>query len=210
MSDTQSVKISSLDSKIKDISDYLKSSVLDPAEKERESIINSAKEESAKIIANAGKQAEEMLLKAKKESDALKQNTESALKIAAKQSVDKLKMALEREVLSFAVDKPVKDALKSEAVIKDLIAGVLKHYSDKGAFAIVLSDELKKTLSSYINEQIASKGSSGIKLSGETIPSGFSIVSGNGVLKYDFSEESVVELLTEFIRPELRKALFSK
>ena len=210
MSDAQSVKISSLDSKIKDISDYLKSSVLDPAEKEKESIIASAKEESAKIIADARKQAEDMLAKAKKESDALKHNTDSALKIAAKQSVDKLKMALEKEVLSFTFDKPVKDSLKSEHVLKELVAGVVKHYSDKGAFAIVLSDELKKTLSSYVQEQVSLKGAAGIKLSDETIPSGFSIVSGNGVLKYDFSEESVVELLTEFIRPELREALFSK
>jgi V/A-type H+/Na+-transporting ATPase subunit E len=210
MSDVQSVKISSLDSKIKDISDYLKSSVLEPAEQEKETIITQAQKDAAKIIEDAKKEAEEIVAKAKKEADALKQNTESALKIAAKQSIDKLKMALEKEILSFGVTEPVKNALKSEEVIKELVSDVLKHYSDKGAFAIVLSDELKKTLSSYINEQINSKGVTEIELSEETIPSGFAVVSSDGVLKYDFSEDSVVELLTEFIRPELRKALFSK
>lgn len=210
MNDAQSVKIGSLDSKIKDISDYLKSSVLDPAEKEKEEVLARAKNEAAKIIENAKKQAEEIVLKANRESDALKQNTESALKIAAKQSVDKLKMALEKEVLSFSVNDPVKNALKSEDIIKELVSDVLKHYSNKGAFAIVLSDGLKSNLSSYIIEKIASTGTKGITLSEEALPSGFSVVSQKGVLRYDFTEESVIELLTEFIRPELRKSLFSK
>jgi V/A-type H+/Na+-transporting ATPase subunit E len=210
MSDAQSVKISSLDSKIKDISDYLKSSVLEPAEKEKEEIIANAEAEAAKIIEDAKKQAEEVLTKAKKESDVLKQNTESALKIAAKQSVDKMKTALEKEILSFSVNEPVKNALKSEDVVKELIIEVLKHYSDKGAFAVVLGDSLKKSISSYVKEQISSTGAKGIRLSDENLPNGFSVISENGVLRYDFTEESVIELLTEFLRPELRKALFSK
>lgn len=210
MSDSQTVKISSLDSKIKDISDYLKSSVIDPAEKEKENIILEAQKNAAKIIEDAEKKAAEMISKAKKESEVLKQNMDSALKIAAKQSVDKLKNALEKEVLSFSVNQPVKETLKSESVIKDFILEILKHYSNLGSFTIALSDELKKSLSSYIEEQIGSMGVKGIKLSDEKLASGFAIVSENGVLRYDFTEESVIELLTEFIRPELRKALFSK
>lgn len=210
MSDAKTVKISSLDSKIKDISDYLKSSVLEPAEQEKNEIIAKAEADAEKIVEEAKKQAEEMVLNAKKETDVLKQNADSALKIATRQSIDRLKTALEKEVLTFVAVKPVKEALKSESIVKELVTDVIKHYFGGGEIALVLSDELKGKISSYLNEQVAAKGTDKIILSDETIPSGFSIVSDNGALKYDFSEESVEELLTEFIRPELRKMLFSK
>lgn len=209
MSDTSTVKISSLDSKIKDISDYLKSSVLDPANEQKKNMITEAEKEVKGIIEKAEKEAESILKKAKKDAESIRINTESAIKIAAKQAVDKLKMALEKEVLSFAVSEPVKSALKSEQLIKEFISEVIRQYST-GSFSIALSDEMKKNLSTYIESQIASRSGSRITLSGETLPSGFSVISENGVLKYDFSEESVVELLTEYLRPELRKSLFSK
>lgn len=209
MSDTGTVKINSLDSKIKDISDYLRSSVLDPANEQKETIIAEAKKEAEKLIENARKEAADILKDAKKESESIKLNTESALKIAAKQSVDKLKMALEKEVLVFSVAEPVKSAMKSEQIIKDFISEVIRQYS-QGAFSIALNSEMKKSIASYVESQIASKAASGITLSEENLPEGFSVISKNGVLRYEFTEESVTELFTEYLRPELRKALFSK
>lgn len=209
MSDTTAVKINSLDSKIKDISDYLKSSVLDPANEQKDVIISQARNDAAGIIEEAKKEAALILKNAKKESESIKVNTESALKIAAKQSIDKLKMALEKEVLSFSVEEPVKSALKSEQLIKEFISEVIKQYST-GSFSIALNDSMKKNMSSYIESQIAAHAGSKITLSKETLPSGFSVISQNGVLRYDFTEESVIELLVEYLRPELRKSLFSK
>ncbi|HNW83209.1 MAG TPA: hypothetical protein PKG52_09995 [bacterium] len=209
MSDAQTVKINSLDSKIKDISDYLKSSVLDPANEQKSAIISEAKNEAAGIIEKAKNEAASILKNAKKESEAVKLNTESALKIAAKQSVDKLKMALEKEVLAFSVTEPVKSALKSEQLIKEFISEVIKQYST-GSFSIAISDNMKKNMSSYIESQIAAHAGSKITLSKEILPSGFSVIAQNGVLRYDFTEESVIELLIEYLRPELRKSLFSK
>ena len=210
MSEAQNTKLNVTDSKIKDITDFLKSSVLEPAEQEKANILSDAKKESAKIIADAKKEAESIIENAKKEAETMKHNTESALKIAAKQSVDKLKLVLEKEVLTAAVAAPVKEAMNSEALIKEFVSEFLKIYADKGSFSVELPAALKDKLSAYVKSQIDSLGAKEIKLSDETLPSGFAVIAANGALRYDFTDESVVELLTEYIRPELRKALFSK
>ena len=210
MSETQNTKLNVTDSKIKDITDFLKSSVLEPAEQEKETIIKDAKAEAAKIVSDAKKEAKSIIENAKKEAETMKHNTESALKIAAKQSVDKLKLTLEKEVLSAAVAAPVKEAMKSETLIKEFVSEFLKIYADKGSFAIELPAALKEKLAAYTNSQIQALAAKGIKLGDETLPSGFAVKAADGALRYDFTDESVTELLTEYIRPELRKALFSK
>ena len=210
MSETQNTKLNVTDSKIKDITDFLKSSVLEPAEQEKETILTDAKSEAAKIIANAKKEAEEIINNAKKDAETMKHNTESALKIAAKQSIDRLKLALEKEVLTATVATPVKDTMTSEALIKEFVSEFLKIYADKGSFAVELPAALKEKLASYVKSQIDSLGAKGITLSDETLPSGFAVKAADGALRYDFTDDSVTELLTEYIRPELRKALFSK
>ena len=147
MSEAQNTKLNVTDSKIKDITDFLKSSVLEPAEQEKANILSDAKKESAKIIADAKKEAESIIENARKDAETMKHNTESALKIAAKQSVDKLKLVLEKEVLTAAVATPVKEAMKSEALIKEFVSEFLKIYADKGSFSVELPAALKDKLS---------------------------------------------------------------
>jgi len=211
MSENNSVKINSLDSKMKDLSDYLRKSVLDPAGEEKQEIISGAQNEADLIVENAKKEAAKIIKNAQAESDSIKAKTDSALNIAARQTVDTLKAALEKEVLAASVNKPVKEALKSDEIIKSFIAEVLKIYSsNENTYELALSDEMKEKLNDYLAESIGKVSQNGIKLSADNLSSGFAVsVEGSG-LKFDFSEESVVELLTEYIRPELRNMLFTK
>ena len=211
MSENNSVKINSLDSKMKDLSDYLRKSVLDPADEEKRTIVENAEKKATGIIEKAEKEAVEIIKKAQVESDNIKAKTDSALNIAARQTIDTLKSTLEKEILSSAIEKPVKTALKSEDIIKGFVAEVLKIYSsDQITYELSLSGEMKEKLNDYLVENLGKASEGGIKLSEENLPSGFAVsVDGSG-LRFDFKEESVVELLTEYIRPELRKLLFKK
>jgi vacuolar-type H+-ATPase subunit E/Vma4 len=211
MSENNSGKINSLDSKMKDLSDYLRKSVLDPADEERRTIVENAEKQASLIIEKAEKEASEIIKKAQIQSDNIKAKTDSALNIARRQTVDTLKSALEKEILSSVVEKPVKAALKSEELIKGFVAEVLKIYSsDAVSYELSLSGEMKEKLNDYLVENLGKVVEGGIKLSDENLPTGFAVsVDGSG-LRFDFKEESVVELLTEYIRPELRKLLFTK
>ena len=205
------IKINSLDSKMKDLSDYLRKSVLDPADEEKQSIIENAEKQAAEIVEKAEKEAAQIIKDAQKESDSIKAKTSSALNIAARQTVDSLKSALEKEILSSIVKKPVKEALKSEVLIKDFVSEVLKIYSnDQNSYELSLSEEMKEKLNNYLAEEIGKVSEKRIKLSSQNVSSGFAVsVDGSG-LRFDFTEDSVVELLMEYIRPELRKMLFNK
>lgn len=209
MSENNSVKINSLDSKMKDLSDYLRKSVLDPADEEKQNIIGNAENEAVRIIEDAKKEAEKIVKNAQTESDNIKAKADSALNIAARQAVDTLKTAFEKEILTSTVVKPAKEAMKSEAVIKEFVTEVVKSYSNNdNLYELSLSGEIKGKLNDYLADAVGK--AEGIKLSAENVPSGFAVsVSGSG-LKFDFTEESVIELLTEYIRPELRKMLFNK
>lgn len=211
MSENNSVKINSLDSKMKDLSDYLRKSVLDPADEERQTIVESAEKQAAEIIEKAEKKASLIIKKAQAESENIKAKTDSALNIAARQTIDTLKSTLEKDILSSAIEKPVKAALKSEELIKSFVSEVLKIYSsDQITYELSLSGEMKEKLNDYLVENLGKASEGGIKLSDDDLPTGFAVsVDGSG-LRFDFKEESVVELLTEYIRPELRKLLFKK
>jgi len=49
-----------------------------------------------------------------------------------------------------------------------------------------------------------------IVLSEDSVLSGFSVVLKDGRLVYDFSDESITELISEFLREDLRHYLFNK
>lgn len=211
MSETKSLKINSLDSKMKDLSDYLRKSVIDPAGKEKQEIIADAEKEAVQILKDAKKEAEEIVKDAELKSQTLKAKADSALNIAKRQAVDSLKIALEKKILANVITKPVKKALKSEDLIKEFVRDVLKIYSsDTNSYELSLSGEMKEKLNNFLLEELGKTVVNGIKLGEESILSGFTVsVEGTG-LKFDFSEESLIDLLTEYIRPELRKVLFEK
>ncbi|HPW52382.1 MAG TPA: hypothetical protein PKV85_08485, partial [Spirochaetota bacterium] len=122
----------SFEDKIKNISDYLKSSVISPAENEKAAIIASAKAEADKIVADARAEAAKLLDDAKIKAKHEEATLESALRIASKKALDVLKSAIENELLKNAADLSVKSALSSADVIKPLVSELIKAYVSSG------------------------------------------------------------------------------
>lgn len=197
------------ETKMQNISDYLKERVLDPAEQEKKTILADAREESSRIIEDARKEAGRILAEAKENAEREKNSLHSALRIASKQAVDTLKQALEKSLLKQLVAEPVSGVMSSEEVVKSFITEVIKTTDGQSA-EIMLSDDLKKKISDYVKSEIITKSSSKIALSAENIPSGFAVVLSDKQLMLDFAEESLVELLSGFVRSELREYLFEK
>ncbi|HRX14874.1 MAG TPA: hypothetical protein P5123_01020 [Spirochaetota bacterium] len=197
------------ETKMQNISEYLKGRVLDPAEQEKKNILAEAREESSRIIEEARKEAEKIVAEAKEHAEREKNSLHSALRIASKQAVDTLKQALEKSLLKQLVAEPVSGVMSSEEVVKSFITEVIKTTDGQSA-EIMLSDDLKKKISDYVKSEIITKSSSKIALSAENIPSGFAVVLSDKQLMLDFAEESLVELLSGFVRSELREYLFEK
>lgn len=200
-----------LDSKIKDVSEHIKNSVLDPARKEKEDILASAKAEASRIIADAQAQAEKIVKEAGSTADKTRLTAESMMRIAARQAVDTLKIALEKQVLSGAIAGRAKEAVNDAGAVRDFIRELITLNSGgrtSAAMSIKLSAELKEKLMNLLESDIAKLAGSGIKISDETMPEGFKLVFRDSMISFDFTTESVTELLSQHLRPEFRKYLF--
>ena len=201
----------SFEDKIKNISDYLKSSVINPAENEKAAIIASAKTEADKIIADARAEAAKLIDEAKIKAKHEEATLESALRIASKKALDVLKSAIENELLKNAADLSVKSALSSADVVKPLVSELIKAYVSSGykdEAEIVLSDDLKKNLSEFAKGEISKSAEKKLSLSDSKISGGFSLYLKDKKLSLEFSDESVASLLSDQLRSEMRKYLF--
>ncbi len=199
--------------KIRDISQYLRKNILDVAEDEKKKIIDEAETEKKRIIEDAEKKASEILKSAHEQAEQEKRNSESAIKIAAKQAVGILKQNLEKEVLKKVIDKPVKEINGNNDVMKELLKEVLNIYLTKetsGASELVVSDKIKKDLSDFIKSEIIAMSNNKMTLSEETIPEGFAVTIKENGLMFDFSSSALIELISNYVRPEVRNYLFEK
>lgn len=207
-----SASAGTFEGKMQVITDYLKNKVVDPAEQEKQRILGEAETEKKRIIEAAKKEAETIISDAKAEASRQESTLQSALRIAGKQAIGTLKQTLESEILKQSVEQPVKSVLSSEELVKQFVKEAIDMFMQKesGNAELVLSDDLKAGLSDYIKNEIVSKSGGKVSLSSEKVPTGFSVVLSDKKLMYDFSQESMVELLAEYLRPELRTYLFEK
>lgn len=201
----------SLDSKIRDISEHLKKNVLNPAEKEKGKILESAEKEKKKILEDARKEAEDIVKKAEKKAELTKSNMQSSLKIAARQAVDKLKLEVEKKILHEEAGKPVERVLSDKDTVSKLISSVIEHHLSKKDenISFVLPENTKKAVMTMIKEKLSTEAEKGISIEEDSIPSGFKVVFKEGHLVYDFSSESIKELLSQYMREDLRDYIFA-
>lgn len=202
-----------VDERIKDISDFLRSSVLDPAQQQKESIISEAEAEKEKIITQAKAEAEKIVSEAKQKAEHEKETLESTLRISARQAVDTLKKTIEEKILALSVEAPARQTLSSADIMKELITSITHTYLTEeiaNDMELTISPEIREKLESFIKSDVIEKSKNSISLSSEKVPSGFQLTFRDQKLMLDFSTESVVELIAEFVRADLRKYLFGQ
>ncbi len=198
------------ETKIKDITEYLKSSVITPAEEEKNKLLSEANAERDRILAAAKAEAERIIKSAELEAKRTKENLESSLRMSAKQSVAALKLTLEKEILAKSA-AALKTELGDEKALRDFITEAVKVYvgrTDAPDVQVAFSKELRPRLESFMKSQIAVISGGKVTLSDSTIPAGFSFMVKDSGVAFDFSHEALAELLGTYLRPELRKYLF--
>jgi len=201
----------SFEDKMKTISEYLRSSVIDPAETQRAEILKNASEESERILAAARAEADRLVSEARTRARHEESTLESALRIASRKAVDSLRASVEKELFRATVEAGVKDALSAEAVVKELVGELIKQYFASGAAdaaEIAVPEKLKKAMAEFIKSQVPQKAGAGVSLSEGIVPAGFTFTMKDSKMTLDFSAEALTALLAEQLRPELRKYLF--
>jgi V/A-type H+-transporting ATPase subunit E len=197
-----------MDVKLENLIEKIKKDGIDEAQKESQTIIDKAKEQAAAIIKEAQSKAQKLIEDGKKDVEKLKSNGEKSLQQAARD----LALSL-REQLTGLFDRLLKQKISGELspeFLKDMIAKIIDNWSKdkKAEIEVLVSEKDKKKLEELLMAELKeeAKKTIDIKIS-KTIEKGFHIgIKGQDVY-YDFTDESILEALREFLNPSLAAIL---
>ena len=168
------------------------------AEKEAEHILESARKEAAGIV-NQGKQDAERFEKAG--VAALEQASRNLI-LAFKAEIETLLNKIVQKETAAAFGE---DTLK--AVLPDILKSWAVRSGDSGINVLLSEKDLGK-LQSWFNAKLGAELKAGVELkSDRNLGEGFRIIQKDGSAYYDFSAESVAQLLSSYLNPKLAEIL---
>lgn len=190
--------------KLESLIEKIKKDGIEEAEKSSEVIIQKAHEKASLIKEEANLEAKKITEKAKQDAQRLKNNTESSLRQAARDLV----LALRGEI-SGLFDKILKKRISSSLdpdFIKELIIKVINTWSPKKGATVEISvnqgDKEKLETLILLGLKDQAKETIEVKVN-KTLDKGFRIGLKGENIYYDFTDESILEALKEFLNPAI-------
>jgi V/A-type H+-transporting ATPase subunit E len=181
--------------------------------------IESASTEASQLKAQAEKDAKRIVEAAQKEAEAIIAKTKTDAERFEKAGIAAVGQASRNLVLAFkgeiqaVLDKIVKAELAasySDDALKVTLPDIIKGWAgSKGeSLALILNEAQLKKLEAYFQEKLGAELKKGLVLkSDRNLGAGFKIANKDGSAYYDFSAESVAELLSAYLNPRLAEIL---
>lgn len=194
---------------LRELIDQIKKDGVEAAEVKAAAIIENANAEAEKIIADAKAQADKIISDAKIQNERMVRSSEDAIKQAGRNLLISFRESITRE-LDAIISKNINAVYSSEELAR-IIINVVEAWAknpDAEDLAVILnSDSLKKTeniLLAALKERI----SSGVTLkANDNFDGGFRIAVNNGSAYYDYSAESVIDMLSNYLSPRVTELL---
>jgi V/A-type H+-transporting ATPase subunit E len=193
---------------LQELIEKIKRDGIEAASTEASQLKTQAEGEVRHIVENAQREAEAIITKAKLDAERF----EKAGIAAVGQASRNLILAFKTEIQAI-LDKLVAQELTaaySDDALKAALPEILKGWASKGSdsLALVLPEAQLKKLTAFFQEKLASELKKGLELkSDRNLGAGFRIANKDGSAYYDFSAESVAELLSAYLNPRLAEIL---
>jgi len=197
--------------KLQELTQKLYEEGLAKGKTEGDRILLNAREQADAIVKAAREEAEAIVAKARKEAEDHRTKVEGDVKMAATQTIQETKAAIENLIVAQAVDAPAKAALADADYVKELIGAVAAKFAPDvdGDLNIVLPEALKGKLDAYVSGSIAKSLGKGVTLDfSKKLSGGFQIGPKDGGYYISFSDETFAELIGSYLRPATKKLLF--
>ncbi len=197
-----------MDIQLQELIDKIKKDGIESASGEANKMISQANAEAKRIVDAAQKEVASIIERGKAEADKF----EKAGIAAVEQASRNLVLAFKDEIQAL-LDKITVQSVSSslnEDALKGLIPELIKNWGTKGTdnFAVLLSEADCKKLESYFTDKLAGELKKGLELkSDKNLAFGFRIAAKDGSAYYDFSAESVAELMSSYLNPRLQEIL---
>jgi V/A-type H+-transporting ATPase subunit E len=192
---------------LQELIDKIKRDGIESASTEAAQLKAQAESEAKHIVEAARKEAEAVIAKAKADAERF----EKAGIAAVGQASRNLVLAFKGEIQA-VLDKIVKTELTasySDDVLKTALPDIIKGWAGSNeSLALILNEAQLKKLEAYFNEKLGAELKQGLELkSDRKLGAGFKIANKDGSAYYDFSAESVAELLSAYLNPRLAEIL---
>lgn len=194
---------------LKELIDQIKKDGVDAAETEAGKILENAKQEAEKIIADAKAKAEKLMQDAKDENARTVKSSEEAIRQAGRNLLITFRESVARE-LNAILEKSVESVYSPEALAK-LITKLIENWSanpQNDDMAVILNESDLKALEDTAISALKEKLNGGVTLKpNDNFVGGFRIAVNSGQAFYDYSTESVVDMLSTYLSPKVTEIL---
>ena len=196
--------------KLQELTQKLYNEGLSKGKEEGEAILAQAKAQAEDIVKKAQEEAAAIVEKAQKEAADYKIKVEGDVKMASTQAVQATRSGIEKLIVAKATE-PVKEALSSEAFLKEIITAVAQRFStqESADMALILPEKLQKNLEPFVQGELSKTIGKGIDASfSKKISGGFKIGPKDGGYFISLTDEAFQQLIGEYLRPTTKKILF--
>ncbi len=196
-----------MDVKLESLIEKIKKDGIAEAKKAAAAIIKEAKDKASQIIEEAGKEAAQTKNQAESRAKKLKSNTEDSLKQAARDLSLSLKEEIKR-LLEKILKHKIAEGLSADFV-KELILKIAGKWSTQAEpLEILVSKEDQQKVEGLVLSELRSQARKKIEVKvSKNIEKGFRIGLKGESLYYDFTDESILESLKEFLNPAVNAIL---
>lgn len=194
---------------LQELIDQIKKDGVEEAQTQAESIVNAAKREAEKIIADARAQADKMISDAKIENERTVKSGEDAIRQAGRNLLISFRESVARE-LKILVGENVSAVFSSDDFAKLIVDSVSQWAAKNDAedVSVILNSADLERLESTVLAGLKERMLSGVTLkANDNFDSGFRIASKDGSAYYDYSDEAVVNMLSNYLSPKVTALL---
>ncbi|MDR0455633.1 MAG: V-type ATP synthase subunit E [Treponema sp.] len=197
-----------MDIQVQELIDKIKRDGIGSASEEAARIKREAEAEAQQIIDAAQKEAAGIIAKGKQDAE----RSEKAGVAALEQASRNLILAFKGEIQALLDSLVAAQVGKSfnDDVLKTIIPELIKSWPAKGtnSLAVLVSSTSLTKLGAYFKTKLASELKKGLELkSDRNLSGGFRIAQQDGSAYYDFSPDSVAEMLCAYLSPHLAEIL---
>jgi len=202
-----------MQTKLQEITDKLYQEGLSKGKQEGLELLEKAKKEAQTLLSNARAQADSMIEEAHKQIAEQHANAQNELKMAAQQSVAKLKGEIESLVRTKMLHPPIHTALSDADFMQSVIKTALEKFNPKSeegvSLHLLLPASMQKELDQFITVQVNKQLTSNLTVVFDPKQkTGFTITSHEGGFQLRFSDADFEALFAEYLRPKTKALLF--
>lgn len=198
-----------MDVKLENLIEKIKEEAVEEARKSADELLKKTEQEAKSMINDAEKEAKHIIEDAKQKGAKFQENAELAIQQAARDSELLLKEKF-TAMCDNVFKKEVSGVLEPD-FLKKLILKIIDQWAGDPQMEISVNKEDTEKLEKLLKESLKGELKKSITIRPSSdIADGFRIGLKGGDVYYDFSGESISELLKMFLNPRIKKILENK